>query len=319
MIAPRRRLWPAQVSARRYVQLATASLITLYLVVTSGAFVRLTASGLGCDNWPRCGDKPYPEKGYHAFVEFGNRLVALAGIVLTLVAWLAGRKLATLSRGGRRATLAAFAGAVAQIPLGGITVLLELHPVAVMMHFLLALAVVAFAAIAVLEGLPRDPGHPPVGPPWWRALATAGVPLTAALVVSGTVATAAGPHSGGEDIRRLGLAVNDAVYVHVRVTAVFGIAVLALGGWLLRHRALAPGLARLGAALLGVTVTQAILGEVQYRNAIPWGLVLVHVLLAATIWTLVVTIVWSAWRPSRPLLGEHAETRAGSGASAQPA
>ena len=29
-----------------------------------------------------------------------------------------------------------------------------------------------------------------------------------------------------------------------------------------------------------------ILGEVQYRNALPWGLVLVHVFLAATIWSL---------------------------------
>ena len=44
--------------------------------------MRLTASGLGCDNWPRCGDKPFPEKGGHAAIEFGNRMVALVGIVL---------------------------------------------------------------------------------------------------------------------------------------------------------------------------------------------------------------------------------------------
>ncbi len=68
-----------------FLRLSLASCIALFLVVTSGAFVRLTGSGLGCENWPRCGDKPYPEQGYHAFVEFGNRMVALAGIVLTLV------------------------------------------------------------------------------------------------------------------------------------------------------------------------------------------------------------------------------------------
>ena len=50
------------VSARRFVQLAAAAVFTLWVVVTSGAVVRLTASGLGCDNWPRCGDKPYPER-----------------------------------------------------------------------------------------------------------------------------------------------------------------------------------------------------------------------------------------------------------------
>lgn len=295
-----RGLWPAEVSARRYLQLAVGSLAVLFLVVTSGAFVRLTASGLGCDNWPRCGDKPYPETGYHAFVEFGNRLVALVGIVLTLVTWLAARKVdpARLSPIGRRMALAAMLGAVAQIPLGGVTVILELHPVAVMMHFFLALAVVACAAVAVLEGLPRAPaGAGPVGPGWWRRLALAGVPAAAVLVVSGAVATAAGPHSGGEDIRRLGVAVNDAVYVHVRVSAVFGIGLLLIGIWLLRHRSSVPGLARLGGLLLAATIAQAILGEVQYRNAIPWGMVLAHVFLAATIWTLVVVVVWLVWRP----------------------
>ena len=79
-------------SARAFLRLASASCASLFLVVTSGAFVRLTGSGLGCENWPSCGDKPYPEQGFHAFVEFGNRLIALVGIVLTLVTWLASRR-----------------------------------------------------------------------------------------------------------------------------------------------------------------------------------------------------------------------------------
>ena len=66
--------------------------LTLWVVVTSGAVVRLTASGLGCDNWPRCGDTPFPEKGGHAAIEFGNRMVALVGIVLALITWLAARR-----------------------------------------------------------------------------------------------------------------------------------------------------------------------------------------------------------------------------------
>ncbi len=66
-------------------ELRLASCAVLFLVIASGAFVRLTGSGLGCENWPSCGDKPYPEQGFHAFVEFGNRMVALVGIVMTLV------------------------------------------------------------------------------------------------------------------------------------------------------------------------------------------------------------------------------------------
>ena len=51
-----------------------------------------------------------------------------------------------------------------------------------------------------------------------------------------------------------------------------------------------------------------VVGEVQYRNALPWGLVLVHVTLAAAIWALTVAVVYSLWRPPLPLLGAVPET-----------
>lgn len=299
----RRRGSKREVSPRRFVQVSVAATAALFVVVTSGAFVRLTASGLGCDNWPRCGDKPFPEQGLHAFVEFGNRLVALVGIVLTLVAWLVARRVRGLGRGVRLAALGAFLGSVAQIPLGGITVILDLHPVAVMSHFLLALAVVALSAVVALEAWSHaQGGGRAIGPRWWRLAATVGVPACLALVITGAVATASGPHSGGEDIRRLGIQVTDAVYVHVRATAVYGVALALVGLWLLRHRREAPGVARLGLALLAALGAQMIVGEVQYRNALPWGLVLGHVLLAATIWTFTVMIVHALWRPPLPLV-----------------
>ena len=50
------------VSARTFLRIATGSTVALFLVITSGAFVRLTGSGLGCENWPSCGDRPYPEQ-----------------------------------------------------------------------------------------------------------------------------------------------------------------------------------------------------------------------------------------------------------------
>jgi len=46
-----------------------------------------------------------------------------------------------------------------------------------------------------------------------------------------------------------------------------------------------------------VLVTQMLVGEVQYRNALPWGLVLCHVTLAATLWALTVAIAYSLRRP----------------------
>ena len=291
----------------RFLWLAGASCVALFLVVTSGAFVRLTGSGLGCENWPRCGDRPYPEQGYHAFVEFGNRMVALVGILLTLATWLAARKVGGLSRIGRGAALGAFLVAVAQIPMGGITIAVDLHPLAVMTHFLLGLTVLGLGAIVVVEAWSVVSGlSAPAGPRWLRQVVTwLGLPACAALVVTGAVATASGPHPGAsEEVERLGFQIADTVYVHVRVAAAFGIGVLLVGWFLWGLRARYPGLLRLWALLLVVLVAQAILGEVQYRNALPWGLVLVHVFLASAIWALSLALAFALWRPPGALARE---------------
>ena len=77
--------------------------------------------------------------------------------------------------------------------------------------------------------------------------------------------------------------------------------VLIVGWLLLRHRAELPGVARLGAFLLGILVVQMAVGEIQYRTHLPWWLVLVHVGLAAAVWGATVVLVTSIWRPPAPL------------------
>jgi heme A synthase len=73
--------------------------------------------------------------------------------------------------------------------------------------------------------------------------------------------------------------------------------VLVLGWLLWRLRDTYPGVFRLWVLLVSVLTLQAILGEVQYRNALPWGLVLVHVLLAAVIWASALALAHVLWRP----------------------
>jgi heme a synthase len=293
----------------RFLRIATASVVALGLVVTSGAFVRLTGSGLGCDNWPRCGDTPFPAKDFHAMVEFGNRVVAVVGILAALLTWLASRRVDGLDRWVRRAALAAFLGTVAQIPLGGVTVILDLHPIAVMSHFLLALVVVALAVVVALEAWGHARGHgAPVAPRWLRLVALVGIAGCAVMVVTGAIATASGPHPGADDaVERLGLEIRDTVYVHVRATAVYGIGFLVVAWQLLRIRREAPGVVRLAGVLLAALLAQMLVGEVQYRNALPWGLVLVHVTLGATIWGLTVAVAHALWRPPLPLVAPATE------------
>jgi len=292
-----------EVTSARFLRAATVSTCALLLVVTTGAVVRLTASGLGCDNWPRCGSTPFPEKGGHAFIEFGNRVIAFGSIVLTLIAWLAARRTRNVPPWVRRLALAVWLGTVAQIPLGGITVIFDLHPLLVMTHFLLALVVLAGAVVVALEAWAIHAGRgAAVGPPWWRWAALIGVPACLALVVTGAVASASGPHSGGQDIRRLGIGIVEAVYVHVRAVAVFGVGFLLVAGWLAAHRRELPRLTRLAGFLLAALVAQMVLGEVQYRSHLPWGLVLVHVMLAAVVWSTTVALVYSIWRPAAPMV-----------------
>jgi heme a synthase len=280
------RLRAFTVSPRTFRRLTYVTLILLFAIVVSGATVRLTASGLGCENWPRCGDTFLPEKDFHAFVEFGNRgvgvIVGLVSLATAIVAWRVER----LPRWVVWAAAALPFTVLLQGVLGGITVLLELHPITVMAHFLLSLVALATAVVVVLGAQGSIVRRTSVAPAW---LAAALVPSALVLVVTGALVTAAGPHSGGEDIRRIGDPEN-ALYAHIGSTAVFGVTFLALVVAL----ALAADRFRadraLAAGVLAVLVLQMVIGEVQWRTELPWWLVLMHVTLATAVWAGVVAL-----------------------------
>lgn len=311
MRSPVARLRRLEVTPTTFRRLSWATLAALFVIVTSGALVRLTASGLGCDNWPRCGDSPFPEKDFHAIVEFQNRVLGLVPITLSLVLWLAARKTPRLPSWVVWLSFGVFAGTSAQAPLGGLTVLLDLNPLLVMTHFLLAMLVLGGAAVVAVEawGLERGRSEPLV-PPLARASAAVVAVAALAVVVTGAVVTAAGPHSGGADIPRLGAALP-AMWVHVRATALFGLAFLAVLAYLVAHRRSAPILLAAGLGLLALVLSQVAVGETQYRQALPWWLVLVHVCLAAGIWTASVGLAALFFRPPAPVARtRHSETAA---------
>ena len=277
------------VTIERFFWLALAAAVALFLVTVSGATVRLTGSGLGCENWPRCGDTFLPERDYHALVEFGNRVVGFAvGLTTLLAAFGAWRaRLSGLMLAG---ALALPGLVLAQGVLGGITVIFELHPLIVMGHFLLSLLSLGVAVLVVLGADRMARGRAGGSVPVWVSLLALGlVPVAAVLVVTGAFVTAAGPHSGGADIERLGN-LEDALYVHVRVTAVFGVGFLALAAALLRRRELLRMEGALALAVLVLLVAQMVVGEVQWRSQLPWWLVLAHVSLATLVWAGIVAL-----------------------------
>ena len=178
---------------------------------------------------------------------------------------------------------------LAQGILGGITVVFELHPLIVMGHFLLSLVALAVALVVVQGARNFARGataESPLGSAW---LALALVPAALALVVSGTLVTAAGPHSGGEDIVRFG-DIIEAVHIHIGATALFGVGFLALLALLLAERSRARVELALAGGVLALLLVQMAVGEVQWREGLPWGLVLFHVTLATAIWIGVVAL-----------------------------
>lgn len=292
-----------EVAPARFRTVAFAALGWIYLVVTTGAVVRLTGSGLGCEHWPKCGDTPFPARDGHAIIEFGNRVIGAVTIAFTLLAWLASRRAPGLPRRVERLALVVFVGTAAQIPLGGLTVIFELHPLLVMAHFVLALAMLGVAAVVAVEARGFEEGiAPPLVP---RELQLAGLVLAAsgfALVVSGALATAAGPHAGdSSEIERLGTPVTS-VAVHAVVTAVFGSAFVFVLGYLAARRQRSPRLFTVALGVLALLLVQVAVGETQYRSGLPWWLVLVHVAIASAVWVGIVALVTLFFRPPASFL-----------------
>jgi heme a synthase len=292
-----------ELSPARFFQLAVASATGLWLIVGSGAAVRLTDSGLGCRHWPGCErGHPLPEKDSHAFVEFGNRLVGGVVITLALVTWLAARRTPGLPEWARRLALLVFLGALAQAPLGYLAVASDLRWPVVMAHLLLSIVLLAGAVVVAVEALGlRDGQAPPFVPRELRGLALVFTAAGFALIVSGTFATAAGPHSGGgEHIDRFG-SLERAVYVHGAIVGAFLLSFLFSVGYLAAYRERSTTLFRLAVAVLGLLLVQMGIGEIQWRTELPWELVLVHVVLAAAVWAGTVALAVLFFRPPRSL------------------
>jgi cytochrome c oxidase assembly protein subunit 15 len=289
-VADRLRLTPTQYRRVTYVALAA-----LAVIVLTGAAVRLTDSGLGCPDWPKCYGKVLPPLSTHAVIEYSNRavsgvvgLIAVAAFVLVFFRRPFRRDLAWLS-------LTLPLGVLAQAVLGGFTVREHLAPGFVMGHFALSMVVligaVALAWRATYEPGARPRSHDRVSIWAIRALA----PLGALTIFAGTAATAAGPHSGGvsgQHVHRLHFkgtgTLTWIVHRHATIAALFGVAVIAV--WLLARRRRADRAIEPLTVLGVLMAAQGLVGSVQYELHLPSDIVWVHVGLATATW---LALLWA--------------------------
>jgi heme a synthase len=298
-----------EISPQRYAQVTAVALAALALIVLTGAAVRLTGSGLGCPDWPKCYGRTVPPLETHAVIEYGNRLltgfVGLAVVAASVLAWF---------RVPYRWHLALFGallplGVLGQAILGALVVKYHLAPGLVMSHFILSMilldAAFALAWCSRYEPSERRRSNDRLGVWSVRAL----IPLGQLTILAGTVATASGPHAGaheGELVHRFDFqgveTLEWVVQRHAAIAAVYGLAVIAVW-FLLRRpggddRAVTPL-----TAVIGLLALQGVIGGLQWALKLPSEMVWVHVAVATLNWLAMLWTVAAAGRlpPREPV------------------
>jgi heme a synthase len=284
--------------------IAAVVIVTQGGIAVTGAIVRVTASGLGCPTWPQCFPGSFTPVAVaevpriHQAVEFGNRMISFAVVIAAILAVLA------VIRARRRTEVLVYAwlmpaSTVLQAVIGGITVLTGLLWWTVAIHLLASMAMVWLAVLLYVKIGEPDEGEPiaTVVPPlrWLTALSAT---TLAAVLVAGTLVTAAGPHAGDTSpyrtVPRLRIEITTLVHAHSSLLVAYLALLVGLGFGLLAVRAPRPVLLRLGVLVL-LVFAQATVGTVQFFTGVPAALVAVHVAGAAAC-TAATAALWASMR-----------------------
>jgi len=273
-------------SPATYRKICIAALVAVCLIVVTGASVRLSGSGLGCADWPRCNDaKLIDVSTTHGAIEQLNRLFTGVVMIAVIAAVLGAFRRRPRRRDLTRLAIVVALGVPMQGVVGGIVVLTDLNPFANQQHFLLSMILVALAVVLVVRAGEPDHGtRTPTVSPRTLVHVKALTVMTALALVSGTFVTGAGPHAGDEKAKRFDIAISLVARVH-GITVMLTIAIAAALFWRLRtQRADREVLDTPLTTWMVIAIAQAGLGYTQYFNGVPAVLVGIHVALATALW-----------------------------------
>ena len=291
-------------SLRAQRLIAAAVILTQGGIAVTGAIVRVTASGLGCPTWPQCfpgSFTPVPVAEVpvvHQLVEFGNRMITFLVVLTAALAVL----VVTRARRRREVLFYAWlmpASTVVQAVIGGITVLTGLLWWTVAIHLLASMTMVWLAVLLYVKIGEPDDGVPTQRVPKpLRQLTLLGAVALAALLVTGTLVTGAGPHAGDKSVDRtvprLQIEITTLVHLHSSLLVAYLSLLVGLGFALLAVHAARPVMVRLG-VLLVLVCAQGLVGTVQFFTGVPAALVAIHVAGAAAC-TAATAALWASMR-----------------------
>ena len=313
------RLTPA-----KYQRITYISVLLLSLIIVTGAAVRLTGSGLGCSDWPTCeNDQLVAEiDDVHAMVEFVNRVIT--GIVSLAVIFAV---LGSLFREPRRKdltwwSLGLVVGVIVQILVGALVVREHLPPSLVIAHFLISMVLVWNAVelhhrAKFSVGLPPQPRRTPL-----RSLSSLLVLLASGVLVTGTLVTGSGPHSGAEttqtkealenlqegalrlnsesfEVKRLPFDVPDVARIHA-ITMIVFLIVMTYTVFRISQSAKTKFVFSQAKNLLTVAVLQGAIGYTQYFTDVPALLVGFHIGGAVAVWIMTLRLYLAFRLPIEP-------------------
>ncbi len=286
--------WLPDAVDRRVRIAAWASLVSQILIIGTGGAVRLTGSGLGCPTWPRCTEDSFvttAEMGFHGVIEFGNRLLTFFLIIIAIVMFLFVVRMRKERPELFRLSVALGLGIPGQAVIGGVTVLTDLNPYVVGLHYLLSAVLVGLAAV-LLYRVRRGPRSSGWGVPHSvRLLGGALLGVLAISVVMGILTTGSGPHAGDSGAARNGLDSWLLQHFHAWPSyVVLGLIVTLVS--LARFASVgSPGFRRASTGALAVTLVQIGVGLYQANSGLPVFAVGVHMVLAAVLVAVVTTVL----------------------------
>ncbi|BDE13719.1 MULTISPECIES: COX15/CtaA family protein [Mycobacterium] len=284
--------------------LAAAVILTQGGIAVTGAIVRVTASGLGCPTWPQCFPGSFTPVAVaevpriHQAVEFGNRMITFAVVITAALAVLA------LTRARRRREVLVYAwlmpaSTVVQAVIGGITVRTGLLWWTVAIHLLTSMSMVWLSVLLYVKVGEPDDGvaEQRVATPLRLLTALSALNL-AAVLVTGTLVTAAGPHAGDKSpsrtVPRLTIEITTLVHAHSSLLVSYLSLLVGLGFGLVAVHA-APAVTRRLAVLVALVFAQAAVGTAQFYTGVPAALVAIHVAGAAAC-TAATAALWASMR-----------------------
>lgn len=282
---------------RRALRVASlAALIAAVFIIVGGGVVRVTGSGLGCPDWPRCIEGslgPTAEMGIHGIIEFVNRL--LTGLLCVVVGWviIAARLQQRQAPKVTRWAWLQFWLVVLNAVIGGVTVWVKLNPYVVATHFLAASLLLTAAAVTWDQSRSLD------SPPVAKASSTTTrmsyvlMVCTAVLLILGTAVTGSGPHAGDSaDVPRMGFSWLVVTLIHGSFAAIC--MVLGLFLWLTARQRGEMVLAQKAGLFVLVCLAQGALGIIQSLTNLPATMVVLHLVGSALVWVGAVRVVLAA-------------------------